>query len=199
MLERYRDDRRIYHIAGSNWQDGNKRGNADYYFSYIPGIWGWATWRDRWIEYKFDLFENREKWEKVNSNLNEIVFSQKEKEFQIECFNACKENRIDTWDYQWRFLTFLKMAYSIFPNKNLISNIGHGKDGTHTFNSLHWRANLKLEELIFPLVHPKRIKVNKKADLFLAKHLFLENRIMKKDQKIFEKIKKKIFSYFKNK
>ena len=36
LLEKYRWDNNIMHIGGTNFQNGIKRGNADYYFSKIP-------------------------------------------------------------------------------------------------------------------------------------------------------------------
>lgn len=193
LLQRYRDSKSIFHIGGSNWQKGKKRGYADYYFSQIPGVWGWATWNDRWADYEFDIFRNKENWKKMHKILPEITSSKEEVDFQIKCFNSCENNQIDTWDYQWRFLIFLKRGLCIVPNKNLISNLGHREDGAHTRDSSHWRANLETEQLKFPIKHPKKIVANRKADKFLADHLFLNKAA---DEKIVYKfvtrIKKKI-------
>ncbi|WP_081212330.1 hypothetical protein [Salegentibacter sediminis] len=198
LLIKYRDNKKVYHIGGSNWQKGNKRGDADYYFSNIPGIWGWATWSDRWADYKFDIFKNKENWQKLDKRLPEITNSEEEKVFQLKCFNSCKNNQIDTWDYQWRFLVFIKKGLCIVPNKNLVSNLGHREDSAHTKDSSHWRANLNIEEMGFPLKHPKRIAVNRKADKFLADHLFL-NKTKKKNiaYKYLKKVKGKSFKLFK--
>ena len=48
LLERYRNDERVMVIGGNNLQDGLVRGNASYYFSSIPYMWGWASWRRTW-------------------------------------------------------------------------------------------------------------------------------------------------------
>jgi hypothetical protein len=53
LLEYYRDDRRIMHISGDNFQHGKKRGDASYYFSRYTHIWGWATWRRAWKYYDY--------------------------------------------------------------------------------------------------------------------------------------------------
>ncbi|MCS7029805.1 MAG: nucleotide-diphospho-sugar transferase, partial [Bacteroidia bacterium] len=55
LLKKYKDDKRIGMISGNNFQDGIKRGDGDYYFSIYNHIWGWATWRDRWEGYDFEL------------------------------------------------------------------------------------------------------------------------------------------------
>jgi hypothetical protein len=48
LLEYYRDNPKVMHISGNNFQDGKKRGNASYYFSHYTHNWGWATWRRAW-------------------------------------------------------------------------------------------------------------------------------------------------------
>jgi len=48
LLEYYKDNERVMHIGGNNFQYGRKRGNASYYFSTFTHNWGWATWRRAW-------------------------------------------------------------------------------------------------------------------------------------------------------
>src|SRR5574344_346706 len=55
LLNKYRDDPRIFHIGGSNFQKKHKRGKASYYFSAHPSIWGWAAWRRSWDNYDYGL------------------------------------------------------------------------------------------------------------------------------------------------
>ena len=43
LLNRYRDNEKIMHISGNNYLFGKVKLSADYYFSVIPLIWGWAT------------------------------------------------------------------------------------------------------------------------------------------------------------
>ena len=40
LLERYKDDMRVWHIGGSNFQNGIKRGDGDYYFSKYNTFFG---------------------------------------------------------------------------------------------------------------------------------------------------------------
>ena len=60
LLGRYREDRRIMHVAGNSHQYGRRRGSASYYISKYANIWGWATWRRAWEQYDFSL---RPAWE----------------------------------------------------------------------------------------------------------------------------------------
>jgi hypothetical protein len=55
LLEKYRDDRRIGIISGHNNLFGYRRSADSYYYSNIPYIWGWATWRRTWEAYDFNI------------------------------------------------------------------------------------------------------------------------------------------------
>jgi hypothetical protein len=54
LLEKYKDNPKIMHISGNNFQKGRKRGSASYYFSGYTHSWGWATWARAW---KYNDFE----------------------------------------------------------------------------------------------------------------------------------------------
>ena len=55
LLSYYRYDMRVMHIAGSNLQQGFKSDNASYYFSHIPWVWGWASWKRAWKYYDVNI------------------------------------------------------------------------------------------------------------------------------------------------
>ena len=79
VTKKYKSDKRIWCICGTNNQDEIKRGNGSYYFGKIPLVWGWATWKDRWLENDIDL----SKWPEVKANniLDEIFNDEIEKEY----------------------------------------------------------------------------------------------------------------------
>ena len=54
LLSKYRNDERVMHISGNNFQNGKKRGRGSYYFSEYTHNWGWATWARAW---KYNDFE----------------------------------------------------------------------------------------------------------------------------------------------
>lgn len=198
LLERYRDSIDIFQIAGSNWQQGIKRGHAHYYFSNISSVWGWATWKSRWDLYNYEIDVKGVKYKKVEQNLKQISSSNSEVNYHMNCFKRTANGEIDTWDYQWRYLVLLNKGKSIVPNYNLVTNIGFGEDGTHTFDVNHWRSKLKSKSLRFPLKHPKEIKISKKADAFLAKKIWLSNKYSDQGfliilRKVLKKIKHRLY------
>ena len=55
LLHYYRDEPKVMHISGDNFQFGRKRGKASYYFSKYTHNSGWATWRRAWKYFDFSL------------------------------------------------------------------------------------------------------------------------------------------------
>lgn len=131
LLEKYRNDNRIWCISGCNFQDGIWRGDGSYYFSRYNHCWGWASWRRCWKHYDSDI----KMWPILsNSGLMKTIFeNQAEQIFWRNIFaKLFYESKPDTWDYQWALICYINGGLTALPNQNLISNIGFGIDATHT-------------------------------------------------------------------
>ena len=163
LLNKYRLDQRISLISGFNLQSKNQKKDESYYFSRYSGIWGWATWRNRWHDsYDIDM----QNWPLVRNSgwLEDILGSATEARNWTRSFEMAYTGRVDTWDYQWVFGWWLQNRLGITPVVNLISNIGYGVDATHTSHSGSALANLPIEEITFPLKHPDYMIRNFMAD-----------------------------------
>ena len=158
MLERYRQNNKIMHISGDNFQFWKKYGSSSYYFSQIAHIWGWATWRRAWKYYNFKLpdFTSSRHFFGGNRFVNENF-----KKFYMGVCNGS----IDTWDCQWTYSILCNNGLTIIPNSNLVSNIGFGGGATHTKDENSVNSCIITDALNFPLKHPKVVKLNKSADL----------------------------------
>ena len=55
MLEYYQDRDEILMISGHNPCSGYYDNKEKYFFTKVPFVWGWATWRRSWKLYDFDL------------------------------------------------------------------------------------------------------------------------------------------------
>lgn len=161
MLGKYRDDKRVMHITGSNFIYDKLHIESSYYFSRFPNIWGWATWRRAWDMYDvkisdFPEFDRNHIFSKMFGNT--IMAS-----FFRGFFEVVYSGKFDTWDVQWVFAVFKNNGLCIVPSKNLISNIGYGGDATHTVN-----PNSKLQERplvsITQITHPSYIFPDHEAD-----------------------------------
>ena len=168
MLEQYKDSAEIFHINGSNFQYGKKRGNYSYYFSSLVHVWGWASWRRAWKFYDLEMtgyehLKNTHPLKKI------IPWSQIE-----EVFSGV----VNAWDLQWFFTCLKHNALTIIPNVNLINNIGFQiPDATHTtFKTPDYILKNAQAELVFPLTHPNKILRHSHADDFTAIKVFRTKR-----------------------
>jgi hypothetical protein len=165
LLERYKDDLQVGQISGDNFQNGIKRGEADYYFSIYNHIWGWASWTNRWKNYDVELDTINDK--KFIKNL----FQNKNTQYYwLKVFENMKNKKIDTWDYQWTFTLWNNNQLTILPNINLIENVGFGEGATHTTGESEF-ANLKAYDIVLS-EYLLEININKEADDYTAELMF---------------------------
>ena len=71
LLDKYKDDKRVWHIAGDAPID-NVDIEESYYFAKIQHCWGWASWADRWKHFKLDISDYDRKDLKKFSNRKEV-------------------------------------------------------------------------------------------------------------------------------
>lgn len=162
MLKKYRDNNKVMHIGGTNFQDGVKRGNASYYFSIYNPVWGWATWKRAWNLYDVNI-KNYPQFVSSNTFVN-MFPNQKDQNYWNKYFAQVYNNQKDTWDYQWTFTIWYNNGLSVIPNKNLVTNIGFGQNATHTLlnSDLANRPTENIEKII----HPDSLIADKVADSY---------------------------------
>ena len=168
LLKLYKDDESVWHIGGNSYNPYKMR--SPYYFSAYPHIWGWATWRRAWKNYKFHLDDiDREIF---FENINDLFLTNSEKKFWIDFYkDYFKVQEKTTWDYQWTCRMWYNKGLAILPRENLITNIGFEEGATHTSDTNSWLAHLKANETEIPK-RKEQIKQNKKADLFASRKAF---------------------------
>ena len=71
---------------------------------------------------------------------------------------------LDTWDVQLTFSCWRANALVVQPVKNLITNIGFGAEATFARSEDSIFARIPLQEMRFPLIHPKSIERAKECD-----------------------------------
>lgn len=186
MLERYRHDQRVGMISGDNFQFGKTYGMDSYYFSKYVHIWGWASWRDRWVG-SYDVEISSWKEIKEKGRVLELVGDAREVAYWTKIFERVWRGKIDTWDYQWGFANWERNRVTCLPSVNLISNIGFGASATHTKTQSDM-ANIPTGSISFPLKHPSEFKANQQADRFTFKKCY--------EISIYARLLRKLSSYF---
>jgi hypothetical protein len=173
LLDRFRDDERVWCISGDNFQDGQWRGEASYYFSRYPLCWGWATWRRCWQHYDPSILS----WPALRDSqlLLDLFADDLELRYWTKIWEATFQRapNITWWDYQWTFACISNGALTAIPNRNLITNIGVGHDSTH-FSGVS-SLNPEFSRLgLTDLVHPLFILRDAFADRYTFEHHFLD-------------------------
>jgi len=161
LLERYRDDERIVHIAGSQLLESPPTG-ASYHLSRYPHVWGWASWRRAWDLYDVDLTDwHSEERAEREARLERMFEEPDERRHWGWVWDNSAE--IDNWDAQWSYVG-LNHGWSVNPNRNLISNIGFSEDATNAVADPLGIAARPLEGIELPLEHPAALARDEDAD-----------------------------------
>lgn len=130
LLEKYRNDDTIGIISGHNSVGYRLNRETTYGFFTVPHIWGWATWRDRWSKYDYDL--KNVKWSDLRQSLREAGFTPDMIRFWKMIYLEMKDHRINTWDYQWSIILMNDGKINPTPYNNITKNIGFDDRATHT-------------------------------------------------------------------
>lgn len=182
LLERYRDDMRVWHIAGRNNLGSYLPSLYDYHFATGGSVWGWATWKNRWKynDLYLDIIEDKEAGRKLKDFLcNTNAFRG-----HLDAMRSIKVDKIDTWDYQWGFSTKINNGLAIVPSVNLVKNIGFGENATHTISINIEQPNMVVNETEFPIKHPSTVSVDRKLSGLL------DNIALPPEPKLISAIKK---------
>lgn len=155
LLERYRHDDRIMAICGTNLANTDQIKDS-YYFSGVPHIWGWASWSRVWQEYDVEMSDLDEV---CNSDAAKSHFPKHIWQYWKGFFRDVKGGLVNTWDVQFSYLAIKSGRLSVFPRRNLISNIGFRADATHTTGD-----SLLANRVVYPmessLNHPVVFQTN---------------------------------------
>jgi len=171
MLQKYRNDERVWHVSGSNYQNGIKRGEGSYYFSMYCLIWGWATWKRAWQNYDVTIasYPDFVKQQKIRQLFKGKVLQN----HWLEQFRLVYSNVLDTWDHQLTYAMLNHSGLSIIPNVNLISNIGFGAGATHTIDVNSRFSQIRQSEMDELIIHPEAVIRDQAADDYSSKHVVI--------------------------
>ncbi|MDP3189154.1 glycosyltransferase family 2 protein [Limnobacter sp.] len=134
MLERYKDDERVFSVVGNNLVEPWYKHAESYFFSKVFFVWGWASWRRAWQHYDVNMAS----WptSKKQQNLLQLLPTLRlHAAYWKLVFDLAYKNQISTWDHQWTYTHWENQALCVTPAQNLVRNIGFGGDATHTSGS----------------------------------------------------------------
>lgn len=182
LLNKYKEDERIFLISGYNKQNVWKPNLNDYFFSHFGGIWGWASWRRAW-KY-FDL-EMKDINSFIEQNHFENLLGRKLGKIRKKMiYESIILKKIDAWDYQWGYARHKNSGMACVPAVSLIENIGFGEDATHTFGKN--MDNVMRHEIRFPIRENKFVVVDKDYDELFFEEFKFTSKILNKLENIFK-------------
>lgn len=171
LLDKYKDDNRVMHIAGANHIPSLTRNTENsYFFSMQGNMWGWATWKRAWDLYDFQMSSFQQVLDE--NILASFIPDALVRNYVVKKFKDTMSHRNDAWDYQWDFCRYINSGLSIIPKVNLVKNVGFGADATHTFSQENYFSKLEAENLEMPLQHPSFTVRNRQIDNMHYKNLF---------------------------
>ena len=169
VLHRYSGEKNVWAITGCNFQNGATRGDGSYYFSRYMHVWGWATWREKWLQSDIEM-AFWPKW-KQSQHWKTFWIDKVAREHWERIFDRMYNKGFEAWDYPWVASIWLNDGLTVTPNVNLVSNIGFGPDATHTIHANSPEANLEAGE-IKHIRHPSEIVWNQAADKYVFHHIY---------------------------
>jgi hypothetical protein len=169
LLERYRDDERVFLISGDNFLGKAGRDTDSYYFSKYTMIWGWASWRRAFAHYDPEM----RSWPEYRDagRLREMCETRAERKFWQRRFDQAYHGRVDTWDYQMLYACWRQRMLAIAPERNLISNIGFSPGASHIALDDEAATNLPTSD-IWQLTHPARVERDRAADRYVLETIY---------------------------
>jgi hypothetical protein len=187
LLERYKNDTRIWIISGDQYNEEAVKTPHSYFFSRYGHGQGWATWKRCWISMdmslsKYPLIIAQDLYKAAFRTDKETAFFQKKIE-RIYHDDALKSHM---WDFQFGFAITSNGGLSIVPKKNLVTNIGYLGTHSKTKNQFHDRP---VDENFKIISHPDFILCDVNYDTWHFKHYWnkktsILKRLMRKIHKI---------------
>lgn len=169
LLDRYRDDARVMSISGTNFLFGYDVTPDSYYWSRYPNIWGWATWRRAWQLYDRDL----SLWAEARATgaLRNVLAELRPRTYWRMVLDFVADGSLDAWDFVWFASCWMHGGLSAQPRTNLVNNVGFDSRATHT-KKPNKLARMPIQELEFPLRHPRFLIRNRKADARIEREVY---------------------------
>lgn len=151
LLPKYKNDQRVWVISGNNFIEGYNPQSYDYFYSYFPYMYGWASWRTRWQK----VIRDQLPYEQIKEyRLFDQIYVKPEAVKEALRFTKRIINT-PAWDYRFTISMKCHGGFGVIPKVNLVSNIGIS--GVHNKGSqsiVHQRPLPKFEKYKINTVPP---------------------------------------------
>jgi len=164
LLERYRDDRRVWQIAGnSHWVPTAAFHGDSYRFAAWASVWGWATWADRWQQHRAvfprdHVGPHGEAPRRTTpaAPRPELLVTRGGRAHFAEAATSDDVVR-HGWDKHWWLTMMTEGALAATPAVNLVQNVGFGAGATH---GVYEHDTEPAVAMPMPLQHPAAVELD---------------------------------------
>ncbi|GAB3855523.1 hemolytic protein HlpA [Nocardioides maradonensis] len=177
LLERYRDDHRVWQVAGNaHGVPASCFGGDSYRFAAWASVWGWATWADRWQRHRA-VFPRDHRGPSGDAPVRtvpadprpELLVTRSGRAHFAEAATSADVVR-HGWDKHWWLTMMTEGALAATPAVNMVQNVGFGADATHGVFERETEPALPMP---LPLRHPAAValdvEVERDLELLLAR------------------------------
>jgi hypothetical protein len=159
LLEKYKDDKNIFSISGTNFYPRLVNSKDSYYLSKIGDIWGFGLWRRSWKLYNSEM-NDLDKVSKTQEYKN--YFFSPQYRFYLETFwKAIKSGKLKSWAMQLVYAAVKNNMYFITPSVNLVNNIGVNKKASNASLQSYYQDYGNP----FPIKHLNKLKYHREYDV----------------------------------
>lgn len=151
-LEFYKEEKRVWHINGYT-HPIKIENKSDVFFTQFSISWGWATWSDRWINFKREPEHLIKQFDK--KMINKFNLDGSSRSWKQVVKN--KNGTMNTWAVFWYATIFLNNGFCLNSNRSLVNNIGHDGTGANCTTSNSYENELEEKHI---LNFEKNIEVN---------------------------------------
>jgi hypothetical protein len=161
-LIEYKDESQIMHISGSSYFMSEPEVDTSFYYSRIPNVWGWATWKRAWKE--MQLIDSNLDMSVTSVEVHKYFNNKKISKWFLRYVEEAKSPNSSVWSISWALSIVNNQGICIAPMENLVENIGFRDSATHSTSASFRRY----EEFKFGkssnLPCPKSLEVNEELD-----------------------------------
>ncbi len=161
-LAEHKDDPQIMHISGSSYFMSDLDEKTSFYYSRLPNVWGWATWKRAWKE--MQLIDSNLDLNVTSLKVHEYFNNKKMSKWFLRYVEEAMSPNSSVWSISWALSIINNQGISIAPMGNLVENIGFRDSATHSTSASFRRY----EEFEFGkgsnLPGPESVKVNEELD-----------------------------------
>lgn len=182
----YEEKKRVFSISGYSFQfqypDNYK---YDVAFSIRASSWGWAIWRDRWVQIDWEVKDYSSfRWNLIDK----IMFNRGGSDIS-HSLSLYVKGKIDSWAIRFTYHQYKHNYLDVFPTKSKVINNGFSSESTHTkFKSHRFDTLLDFsEQCSFAFL--ENINVDKSIKKQFYKHYSYSARLKDKFLKIWKKNK----------